>query len=149
MKVCSRCRTPKPLADFYAQAGMADGHQNRCKECVCAGVRRNRLAKIDYYRRYDLVRANEPHRRAASVKTTLRRNAEVPGRAAAHSAVARAIRCGTLKRQPCETCGALKVHAHHDDYAKPLEVKWFCPPHHRQAHPGVRCGTQEAAREAA
>lgn len=45
-----------------------------------------------------------------------------------------AISRGKLQRRPCEVCGAAQVQAHHDDYAKPLEVRWLCPPHHRAHH---------------
>lgn len=43
-----------------------------------------------------------------------------------------AIRKGILTRKPCETCGKPNGQAHHDDYLKPLDVKWFCPLHHRR-----------------
>jgi hypothetical protein len=46
-----------------------------------------------------------------------------------------AIANGTLVRQPCEVCGTTrKIDAHHDDYSKPLEVRWLCRSHHRQHH---------------
>ncbi len=45
-----------------------------------------------------------------------------------------AIAAGKLLRQPCEVCGESKVDAHHDDYSKPLEVRWLCRLHHRQHH---------------
>jgi hypothetical protein len=45
-----------------------------------------------------------------------------------------AIKSGKLQRQPCEVCGATKVHGHHDDYTKPLDVRWLCPLHHRRLH---------------
>jgi hypothetical protein len=41
---------------------------------------------------------------------------------------------GRMQRQPCEVCGAEEVHAHHDDYSKPLDVRWLCPSHHREHH---------------
>lgn len=44
------------------------------------------------------------------------------------------INRGKLVRQPCEVCGEIKVDAHHDDYSKPLEVRWLCRLHHRQHH---------------
>ena len=50
------------------------------------------------------------------------------------SAANYAIKTGKLIRQPCEVCGAEKVDAHHDDYAKPLEVRWLCRSHHKQHH---------------
>ena len=48
--------------------------------------------------------------------------------------VAQAIRKGTLVRQPCSRCGAIKTHAHHEDYSKPLEVIWLCSRCHTQRH---------------
>ncbi|MFC3331681.1 hypothetical protein ACFOEM_04310 [Paenalcaligenes hominis] len=37
-------------------------------------------------------------------------------------------------RGDCEVCGKSKVDAHHDDYSKPLEVRWLCREHHMQHH---------------
>jgi len=45
-----------------------------------------------------------------------------------------AIKKGILARLPCERCGAIKVHGHHDDYRKPLELRWLCPSHHKGTH---------------
>lgn len=52
----------------------------------------------------------------------------------AHRAVDTAIKNGSLVRQPCEVCGADRVDAHHDDYSKPLQVRWLCRGHHLQFH---------------
>lgn len=60
----------------------------------------------------------------------------------ATKAVRRAIRDGKLIRQPCEMCGLdgtypkgrPKVHAHHDNYDKPLDVRWLCVSCHRKVH---------------
>jgi hypothetical protein len=38
------------------------------------------------------------------------------------------VRNGTLKREKC-FCGK-KGEAHHEDYSKPLEIKWLCKKHH-------------------
>lgn len=46
-----------------------------------------------------------------------------------------AIRKGYLIRQPCEVCSTeIDVQAHHDDYSKPLDVRWLCRKHHREHH---------------
>lgn len=34
--------------------------------------------------------------------------------------------------------GFHKVQAHHDDYSKPLEVRWLCVPHHALHHKQLR-----------
>lgn len=53
-----------------------------------------------------------------------------PERRKAHYAVYYAVKVGKLKKEPCKVCGITKVHAHHEDYTKPLEVVWLCPIHH-------------------
>jgi hypothetical protein len=53
---------------------------------------------------------------------------------AAHALVRRAIDAGRLVRKPCEICNAENTHSHHDDYGKPLDVRWLCPLHHKKIH---------------
>lgn len=58
-----------------------------------------------------------------------------------HQAVSRAVQLGILIRRPCEICGEKRAVAHHDDYAKPLDIRWLCYPHHSEWHrangPGI------------
>lgn len=51
-----------------------------------------------------------------------------PEKAAAHEAVAKAIRKGLLVRPSgCQDCPWIgKPESHHDDYTKPLSVRWLC-----------------------
>ena len=61
-----------------------------------------------------------------------------PEKRKAHTAVSNALSLGKILRQPCSVCGVSKlVHAHHDDYAKPLEVVWLCQKHHIERHQRV------------
>lgn len=61
-----------------------------------------------------------------------------PARVVAYSA----IKKGILIREPCEVCGAYGIDengknvivAHHDDYNKPLDVRWLCYEHHYEWH---------------
>lgn len=46
-----------------------------------------------------------------------------------------AIRDGHMVRGNCEVCGEL-AQGHHDDYSKPLEVRWLCRVHHVEHHCG-------------
>ncbi len=52
----------------------------------------------------------------------------------AQRAVWEAVKQGSMVRQPCEVCGAERVDAHHDDYEKPLSVRWLCRGHHLKHH---------------
>lgn len=61
-----------------------------------------------------------------------------PQKTAAHMIVRRAISKGYLKRKLCEVCGSNQVEAHHDDYLKPLEVRWLCRQHHKEHHLAMR-----------
>lgn len=41
------------------------------------------------------------------------------------------IRARKVPIQPCEVCSTKEnVHKHHDDYSKPLEVRFLCDVHH-------------------
>lgn len=57
-----------------------------------------------------------------------------PAKYRAHVEVHKAIVSGRLQKQPCEVCGSSRVDAHHDDYTKPLEVRWLCRSHHIRLH---------------
>jgi hypothetical protein len=56
----------------------------------------------------------------------------------AHAATRSAIRRGLVVKQPCEVCGAPDTDAHHDDYDRPLMVRWLCRLHHGRAHAEAR-----------
>lgn len=52
----------------------------------------------------------------------------------AHKQVLRAVINGKLIKQSCEVCGCMETQAHHDDYNKPLEVRWLCDICHKKWH---------------
>jgi hypothetical protein len=47
------------------------------------------------------------------------------------------IRRGKIAREVCEVCGDPETVGHHDDYTKPLQVKWLCKLHHLEVHKTV------------
>ena len=64
-----------------------------------------------------------------------RRSQFSPERRRASNLVYTAVLNGVLIKQRCEVCGTKKgIQAHHDDYAKPLDVRWLCRSHHKQHH---------------
>jgi hypothetical protein len=133
-KECFKCKTIKPLEEFYKHPNMADGHVNKCKECNKNDVTAHRNKNIEKFREYDRARGKIPERIKAQVEITRAWRAEDSRRSVAHYAVAQAIRSGILVRMPCIRCGKEKTEAHHEDYDKPLEVMWLCTPCHKQRH---------------
>ena len=134
-KACTKCGALKPHYEFAFDITKFDGRKTYCLACHVAAQRG---------RGHGL-------RHAQKVSESLRRKA--------HVVVGNAIRAGKLTRQPCESCGAHGVnengrsivHAHHDDYAKPLDVRWLCTQCHARVHADPRRwpGPDVPAREAA
>ena len=133
-KECFKCKTVKPLEEFYKHPSMPDGHVNKCKECNKNDVTANRNKNIERIRAYDRERAKNPERIQLNLEVNRAWRAEDKRRQVAHSAVARAIRNGSLVRVPCVRCGEQKSLAHHENYEKPLDVMWLCQPCHKQRH---------------
>ena len=134
MKECFKCKTVKPLSDFYKHSKMADGHVNKCKECNKNDVTEHRNKNLEKIREYDRARGKESKRIKATTEVVRAWRAEDSRRNLAHNQVAKAIRNGTLVRQPCVRCAETKSLAHHEDYDHPLVVMWFCQACHKQRH---------------
>lgn len=138
-KKCFKCGEMKPLSDYYKHGGMKDGRLNKCKGCAKRDSTATRMSKLDEARAYDLRRAKTPNRKKQILAAARRRRQKHPEqmkeRTRAHNAVARAVRSGRLLRGPCNVCGTAEdVHAHHDDYSKPMMIEWLCNHHHRVRH---------------
>jgi hypothetical protein len=140
MKACKKCGEEKPLDGFY-KAGNSSGRDSTCKECRKARVRENRAEKIEYYKEYDRKRGMLPHRvqmrEAAIYRGTKKYRKLNKIKMQAHNRVGNAIADGRLVRaDACEECGCTqsRLHAHHDDYLRQLDVRWLCPPCHKDWH---------------
>jgi formylmethanofuran dehydrogenase subunit E len=55
----------------------------------------------------------------------------------AHGILNREIKKGNIIRGSCEVCDEPDANGHHDDYDKPLEVRWLCDEHHQGHHNGI------------
>lgn len=131
MKVCFKCGETQPLCEFYKHPQMADGHLGKCKTCAKKDVQLNYRSNFKHYREYERKRFNDPKRKKMVITIQKRCRARDPVKEKARNAVSNAIRDGRLVRQSCVICGA-KSEAHHDDYTKPLDVRWLCFEHHRR-----------------
>lgn len=86
-------------------------YYRRCADVIREQAKRSRNRRIEKVRAYDRARGF----RGDPEKTKARNAARV------------------LERQPCEICGR-RAEAHHDNYSKPLEVRWLCKQHHAELH---------------
>ena len=114
--LCKKCSCYKfPIEFFRSKRPCA--LSSACKECHYEGVKnwrdRNKEKMVSY-----ALKWNRLH----------------PDAHEAHRLVKNALKNKSLERQPCEKCDSVESQAHHDDYSKPLEVKWLCPKHHVQHH---------------
>lgn len=130
-KTCFKCNRLKELRDFYRHAQMGDGHLNKCKECTKRDVANHREANLEKVRAYDRARGSRTR-----IGYVAEYRSRFPVKARAQQAVNNAVRDGRLvKPDACEDCGStFAIHGHHDDYSKPLEVRWLCAACHHQWH---------------
>lgn len=98
-------------------------------------------------------REKHPERVAEIVKRSKKKNrdhysavkkqwaAENRDKMNAYNTVYEAKKSGSLKPGPCVKCGStLRVHAHHEDHTKRLEVVWLCQKCHNKLHNKERWG---------
>lgn len=116
-------------------------------------VKQNREEKADYYRAYDAERYQSDSRvkerqkryreteagKEAMRKAQKRWNSKSPEKRAAHIILGNAVRDGVAQKpMTCSMCGATgRIHGHHQDYTKPLDVIWCCQKCHVQLHRGT------------
>jgi len=143
-KKCFKCNKIKPLSDFYKHPQMSDGYLNKCKECTKKDTNEYRNNNIEKCREYDRERGHLEYRKEANRKRPVDKNKrreyirnyrkKYPKKTRAVRILNYNLRKGYIKKLPCEICGCLKVHAHHDDYNFPLNVRWLCIKHHSELH---------------
>jgi hypothetical protein len=121
---------------------MSQGCLNKCKTCTKAGVEARRkekekdpqwvLKEMERHRkkqeRYRQLGKASVSRGAKKAEVNKRYATKHPQKKKAHSLSQH------LTPQPCEKCGNPKSERHHDDYAKPKQVRWLCKKHHMEHH---------------
>lgn len=145
-KACSVCGEVKALDEFYRDRREPDGRAWWCKVCTSAKrstpearaaererYQRNREKSLKQQREYKRRRYAEGYRGAVDSE-----------RRAARLKLQAAVRDGRITRpDTCEDCGVVappsadglvNIHAHHDDYSKPFDVRWLCAACHGKQH---------------
>lgn len=132
--VCGECPKCVHRTRVYEEYQLLSPEERKARVARRDPAKVKAADRARYYRDKEKRRAamtayakENPERVAAHKRAWAKRN---PEKRAAQIAVGNAVRDGKLVKQPCEICGEKRVHGHHDDYAKPLEVIWLCPQHH-------------------
>ena len=139
MRACCKCgsefsptgnnyRCP-PCRKIYDKAWR---EKRRADGKTASGTRMPR----EYHRAYEAKYFAEPENRSRR-NAQMRAYSKAPKTRLHHKArwaVQRAVQAGRLTKQPCEVCGHNPADAHHDDYNKPLDVRWLCRTHHVEHH---------------
>ena len=136
-KKCRSCNLVKEDSGFSKEQRNSDGLDSWCKKC--------RANKAREYRKKNKKKVNtrkrewRRSRQDIESKQQAERRRKSPDKFKARDVINGLIRSGKLKRQTsCSDCGCkCKPEAHHDDYSKPLEVRWLCKQCHTSKHSEV------------
>ena len=132
MKRCRICKQDKELSEFQSDSTRPDKLDPRCRDCKRLYYRIQRQTHKDTFKRKDqtyylkhreeIIRKRSDNYQRDKYKIRARNMVKV------------ALYNGILSHQPCEICGIIDTHAHHDNYNFPLDVRWLCPVHHCEWH---------------
>jgi hypothetical protein len=128
-KCCPRCKVTKTRAEFYESKGSISAY---CRACF-RSYQQNEGHEI-------VLRAAKNYRESSEGKIKRRQyinsvGAKYRSKYKAEGKIqARYQAWYNLTKLPCEVCKSPDTHAHHDDYSKPLDVRWLCSQHHGQEH---------------
>lgn len=120
MKKCNRCHKTKLLGRFSKDRSRKDGLQAKCKSCE---------REIKREKRWSL-------RNRRTKKTVKRKLQPATEKRRANKKLYYAVKTGkVIKPEKCQRCNKKdKLHGHHPDYNKPLEVVWLCTMCHGREH---------------
>lgn len=127
MKRCSSCKKQKDKKEFGKDVSTLDKLDRRCKLCE----RLRGRSSIKKYKNYmKIYRQTDKYKKShsSSSRRYIQKNPE-------KQEARRKAQTVKLKDN-CEECGKSKkkLHRHHEDYSKPLEIIVLCPSCHKKKH---------------
>jgi len=138
-RICTKCGREKPLDAFPPHKRCRLGRNTQCRDCINAYQRayhrqhleRSRAKYRRFYHRHKDRIAGREQRLDRKAKNDIRQLVRL------------AVRTGLLtKPKRCERCGQEppphRLHAHHPDYTRPLDVAWLCSLCHGKEHARLR-----------
>ena len=103
-------------------------------EVIAEYLHKNKERHSEYRKKWVATTKGAASKRAC----TKRQRKKFPLETMARQIVYFAVKGGALTPGPCERCDKSPAQAHHEDYSKPLDVVWLCPPCHAQRHKEIR-----------
>lgn len=152
MKKCSKCLIEKSEDLFWKRNNRKSAVNSECKSC-CSERRRkfyaennidilqkrkkyyleNREKFFQYVKKYQ---KNNPKYRKYQNQYLIKKRKSHDQKFLARQIVQLALK-GKMIFKPlqCARCESMeKIEAHHEDYARPLDILWVCYPCHRMIH---------------
>lgn len=149
-KLCTNCKQEKEIAEFCKDIQKKDRLSSSCRLCrrVTSALSyiKNKASikrRQDSYReenkeviaaRNKVYQATLKGKEVAKRSSARYRKASNKKKIAAVDKVKYALKVAKLTKQSCEVCDVEKTQAHHDDYNKPLDIRWLCCQHHKLWH---------------
>ena len=109
---CRLCLEVKPLEQFAKSTQYSSGFERRCLAC-----------RAKWQREYHKTNSGK-FRHSLATKVIGQKH---PERIKAYYRVHKALKDGTLIKQPCANCDSNKSQAIHITYEEPLNIMWLCP----------------------
>lgn len=134
-KKCTRCREIMAISEFPKDANNASGLCGKCHKCSRASAleyaAKNREKIKNYSKQWRVENKADYDARMKKHKSSKE------GRA--RSILTSSVHRGrVVKPDKCQKCGSeiekSKLHGHHHDYDKPLDVLWVCSLCHGKLH---------------
>ena len=148
-KLCELCGQTKPIERFVLNKSAKSGYGVWCKPCrnarheqqrrTTAGLRASALRSQRYFKSHresERLRSKAGRTAEKMARDADKRRTHEPFKERARRALREAVRYGKIdKPGSCSTCGwEGRVHGHHEDYNRPLEVQWLCSICHGTLH---------------
>lgn len=131
MVICIKCGLDKEKKEFYTHKKTKDGIMHKCKECT------KKYIKNLWTRKQNDKNREQTEKRKIWKKQYIKDfYNKFPEKKKAQNKVNNFLRYNKdLKRNKCIICNAEgKIHYHHFDYTKPLEIIPCCPECHNKLH---------------
>lgn len=126
LRTCKKCSAEKHISEF-------EQFRWECRHCRGIKREKNRAARYRYQKQ---PRSEHRKKYHAEYMAEYRTSPEEKIKGAARQKLIAAVASGQIVRpSTCSRCEATaKIHGHHSDYSKPLDVIWLCPSCHGAEH---------------